>query len=353
MLTVTVEGFKRLCKIAARTRQPIIGWGGPGVGKTASPKQAMAELSIETSEPWLCHVLVATDYTLGDFRGLPEYTGEGSERRTRYLPEEGLVPVGGKGLYVVDEMNLCMQEIQNVFRKGLDERRFGGLTVPEGWTFVFLCNRTTDRAGVYDIPAPLISRAANVMVEPDAGEVATYLLRHEGAGYAMVAAFLGWKPAVVNTFDPKLDGPYGCPRTWEKVAQLTGDFDANKDDIQAFTVGLVGDGAAAEYLTFRRLRAEVPDVDGILKGTATPPQPDAIDASVALASVLAERSKSDDQMQAVLNYAAKCLKGEVAAYFAHHLTRQPKWRGFDPGAKRTLLRTAGWRAFVQAHGEVV
>lgn len=385
MRSVTVEGFKRTCKTSALTGEGIIGWGGPGIGKTTSPAQAMAELSKATGEQWDTHVLVATDYSPADFRGLPKYTGEGDNQRTMYCPEDGLVPIPGeycrpcdrvhgeKGLFIVDEFNLCVPEVQNVFRKGSDERHFGGLRIADGWTFLFLCNRASDRAGVYEIPAPLISRFSNIGVEADADEVARYLLRKDTTampGYNTTAAYLGWKPSHVYTFDSDVDGPYACPRTWEKVSKILRpdkvdakkaddgkvdqsalDLDNETEDV--FVTGLLGDAVAAEFLTFRRLRSQIPDVNGILAGREKPPCPEAIDAAIALASVLAERAKDRKKMEHTLQYAVDRMSGEVAGYYGHHLVRQPVWTDMTPKEKRELFRTEAWRAYSREHGDVL
>ena len=384
MRSVTVEGFKRTCKISAVTGEGITGWGGPGIGKTTSPAQAMAELSKETGKVYDTHVLVATDYSPADFRGLPKYTGEGDAQRTIYCPEDGLVPIPGEfcrtcqrvhseqGLFIVDEFNLCVPEVQNVFRKGSDERHFGGVHIADGWTFLFLCNRASDRAGVYEIPAPLISRFSQIGVEADAEEVARYLLRQDTdakPGYNTTAAYLGWKPSHVYTFDSDMEGAYACPRTWEKVSKILRPDDAktNKDDgsvdqdasaldaetEDVFVTGLLGDAVAAEFLTFRRLRSQIPDIKGILAGTEKPECPSEIDASIALASVLAERSKDRKKMEHTLAYAVERMTGEVAGYYGHHLVRQPVWSNMSPKEKRELFRTEAWRQYSREHGDVL
>lgn len=232
-------------------------WGAPGIGKSS----IVSQLAIE-------HQLQFIDIRLSqlaptDLRGLPV----AEAGKSKWFPPEFL-PQTGKGILFLDEINMAPPAMQGMAQQLILDRRVGSYTVPDGWFIWAAGNRKEDRAGVFDMPAPLANRFLHLHVEPDFDSFKTYALTHKI--HEQIIAFLSFRPSLLHKIDPQQ--PAWCsPRSWMMASKL---HDAGLDLAPA-----IGTSANAEFQAFIELYRILPDLAPILEGAganiAFPTEPSA------------------------------------------------------------------------------
>jgi hypothetical protein len=107
--------------------------------------------------------------------------------------------------------------MQGMAQQLILDRRVGSYIVPDGWFVWAAGNRKEDRAGVFDMPAPLANRFLHLQVEPDFESFKAYAL---GQGvHEQIIAFLSFRPSLLHKIDPHQ--PAWCsPRSWMMASSL-------------------------------------------------------------------------------------------------------------------------------------
>jgi hypothetical protein len=248
--------------VAKRVTLSAMLWGPPGVGKSSLVAQVAQAAGIGCIDVRLSQLAPT------DLRGLPVPDGTVS----RWLPPEFL-PTEGEGVLFLDELNMAPPVMQGIAQQLILDRKVGSYTVPPGWLVWAAGNRKEDRASVFDMPAPLANRFLHLTVEPDMDSFKAYALEKELSD--RLIAFLAFRPTLLHKLDPHQPA-WPSPRSWEMAAQLL----TAKLNISA----AVGEGAATEFLAFEKVYANLPSLEGILKGEgakiAFPAEPSARYATV-------------------------------------------------------------------------
>jgi ATPase family associated with various cellular activities (AAA) len=247
-------------------------WGAPGIGKSTIVSQLAAEHQLEFIDIRLSQLAPT------DLRGLPV----AEEGLSKWFPPEFL-PQHGRGILFLDEINMAPPAMQGMAQQLILDRRVGSYIVPDGWLIWAAGNRKEDRAGVFDMPAPLANRFLHLQVEPDFESFKAYAL---GAGlHEQTIAFLAFRPCLLHKIDPHQ--PAWCsPRSWAMASQL---HYAGLDLSPA-----IGIAANAEFQAFTALYDRLPDLLAILEGRgddiAFPLEPSARYATAIGLTVRAEDS---------------------------------------------------------------
>jgi hypothetical protein len=141
-------------------------------------------------------------------------------------------------------------------------------------------------AGVEGLIEPLKSRFHTIIsIETNVEDVVQYGLAR---GWPPdLLAYLSNAPKAVHDWKPtkSIMNDGSCPRGWEYVAEWIRD---GFDDLEVIG-GAVGKGRAQQYLAFRKLASELPDVDDIIANPTTAPVPPNPSASWFVAMALASR----------------------------------------------------------------
>ena len=99
----------------------------------------------------------------------------------------------------------------------------------------------------------------------------------------------------IKAFDEKLytfkpdhtDHTYGCPRSWEFLNRVMGDFD--KSHFFAMASGIISEGLAHEFITYCEVYKEIPTVEQIIKAPETTHVPDEPSYLYALTGTVANK----------------------------------------------------------------
>jgi hypothetical protein len=278
----------RLIRSAVRVKQPVFIHGRPGIGKSQIVRQVAAREGLHVID------LRASLLDAVDLRGVPAVTvGPDGRRQTEWVPPVFL-PRDGCGILFLDELNRAPASVQNALLQLCLDRRIGEYELPEGWTVVAAGNYESDGGGVSRTNSALSFRFKHVYLEPDVLEWCEWAARN-GIEPVMIA-FHRYRhqnqanglPNVFDMFDRNADASPN-PRSWEFVNRemVAG---VEPEDEVATVAGYVGKPAAVEYLAYRRLFKNLPNIDAIIMNPDTAAVPAQIDVMYAVSAALAARA---------------------------------------------------------------
>ena len=325
--------------VAVAARVPVLLWGAPGTGKTATIR------AVADTIGWPCETVIASIREPSDFAGLPIVVGG----EVRFAPPAWArrLAEAGRGLLFLDELSTAPPAVQAALLRVVLERVVGDLALPDEVAIVAAANPPEQAADGWDLSAPLANRLCHLAWEVDPRVVADGLATGFAApvvpvlpsgweasqrvALALVGAFLHVRPVLASA--PPSDATaagrgWPSPRTWEMVARLWAACAAanSSDDVRAALVaGAVGDGAAAEFLAWV-IEMDLPDPEAVLsdpESFVVPRRGDRAYAAVtAVAAVVAADPKPDRWVAGwrVLAVAAKSAP-DVAAIAARMLAR--------------------------------
>jgi len=348
--------------IAVAAGVPVVIWGPPGTGKTATVTQ-LAEVNGLPLE-----VVIASIREPSDFAGLP-FVHDGSVTLAPPAWAVRLVEAG-EGIVFFDELSTAPPAVQAAMLRIPIERVVGDLELPADVRVIAAANRQ-DVAGTWDLSAPTANRFCHLNWVPTPAAIAEGFvggfpkasvptLRKDwqslAAAYrAEIGAFLRHRPnlALAMPGDSALAGEaWPSPRTWEMAADLAAAAEAAEAsaDVLALLIGgAVGDGAAMEYLQWRS-QLDLPDPEVVLANPELLKLPRRNDRAFAvLASVVAVVLANNtperwEQSWGVVQRYLDAGKQDVAALAARQLARnRPKGAAAVPTIAELLpiLEAAG------------
>jgi hypothetical protein len=177
--------------------------------------------------------------------------------------------------------------VRSIYGDG-HERRIGDFPILSRVRFVATGNREQDRAGVYRPETYVNDRITYIEVEPSyedwvSGAISGFSPPEPDSSYAgtrkaINAAVAKGVPdelvAYVQMFKQCYEfsaeqRSFLSPRSIERLGRFVRAFDAagiNGDTLHEVACGTIGEAQATKYMAFHKLRGELPDIDGILKG---------------------------------------------------------------------------------------
>lgn len=287
-----IHEYGQLLERALPKGKRILAKGKPGVGKTQVARQAAARLGMDFI--CICAPLQSPVKIGGYPRPPKEEGGDASHclfdgiaaafRATKptFLFWDDLGMAGGETLKALVEM------VQ--FGK-IDGRLLPDCVVQGGAT-----NDVGHGADVQGMIEPLKTRWHTIIeIETNVDDVVGYGLAN---GWPSdLCAFLRNAPDSLHDWKPSksisIDG--ACPRGWEYVAGWIND---GIDDSEVIA-GCVGKGRATQYLAFRELINELPDVDACLLDPGRAPVPENPSAQWLVSMALASKMTAGNFGQAL------------------------------------------------------
>ena len=280
---------------------PVLLWGAPGVGKTATIKGIASALGLP------CEPVIASVREPADFAGLPIIREDGVIMEAPAWAKR--LARAGRGLLFLDEVSTAPPAVQAALLRVVLERVVGDLALPDGVAVIAAANPPEQAAGGWDLSAPLANRFCHLSWQLNAQEWVAGMLSGfpipevpvlpDGweagipATRALVAAFIRHRPHLllqVPESEEQAGHAWPSPRSWDTAARLLAAATAamvDDDVVALLVIGCVGDGAGMEFLSWRK-NLDLPDPEEALanpEGFCIPERGDA--AFAALTAVVA------------------------------------------------------------------
>lgn len=337
--------------LAVTANLPVLLWGEPGIGKTATLEQLAAGLAVPLE------TVIASVHEPSDFAGLPIVAGDPAVEGVPMAPPDWAVRLArrGDGLLFLDELSSAPPVVQAALLRVVLERRVGSLPLPPGIRVVAAANPPASAADGWHLSPPLANRFVHLRWTHEPRVVARGLAgtwpavtvptvdpsRVDGAvarARGTVAGFLTARPGLTHQLPSDAEargGAWPSPRSWEMVLRLLAAHHATGGGREALTTavaGAVGDGAGLEFIGYLT-ELDLPDPERVLADPASFRLPDRGDRQLAfLTSVVAaiqarvNRSRWDAGW-VVLAKAVDAGVPDVAARAAMDLAamREPAW----------------------------
>jgi hypothetical protein len=314
---------------------------GPGLGKSSIVQQATEELSVELGRPVGCKPFFLTTVEPPDVRGfgLPDKDSEGNRIMTFTLPpwavRKGEPEVG---ILFLDELGQASHDVQKPAAELLLNRRVGSYSLPPGWIVVAASNRESDRSGVQRELAFITNRRMVIKIEPNLDAWVHWAETKDI--HPLAIAFARTKPGIVfaDTI-PEKPGPFCTPRSLVMLSQLIGELDMGTFTEAA--CGLIGEGAAGEFVAFLRVAEQLPKFEDIVANPSGCEVPKRADASYAAMQMIAHRV-DDKSAKAAFTYLKRMGKEFQVAGLRGTFHRCPQ-----------MVRTPDFAAWLRDNKELV
>lgn len=256
---------------------PVLAWGPPGVGKTATVTAVAESLNLPLE------VVLASIREPADFSGLPVVRESGVVMEAPAWARR--LYQSGRGILFLDEISTAPPAVQAALLRVVLDRVVGDLPLPTGVSVVAAANPPEQAAGGWDLSAPLANRFCHLswsldtvawidgMIQgwstPSVPRLPDGWQGFIPASRALVASFIRHRPHLllqVPQSEEQSGKAWPSPRSWDMAARLLAACDAaqaGEDIAAALVAGCVGEGAGLEFLAWRKA-LDLPDPELVL-----------------------------------------------------------------------------------------
>lgn len=344
---LTVEDFRATylaLELCVSARVPAILWGPPGQGKTS----VIHDIASRGGRH--LEVLLASIREPQDFAGLPSVV---NGRAALVAPDWAhRLAEDGNGILFTDEVNTAPPSVQAALLRVCLDKVAGDCHLGESTSVIAAANPPELAADGWDLAPPLANRFCHLewelpaevvrdgflgswpslaMNEVDDSKLAEAISEE----MVLVAGFLVSRPELTTSL-PQGSSEQGrafpTPRSWEMAATLSAWVTATSSDesVRRIVVrGSVGQGASAEYLTYRS-NTDLPNPEDVLAGPGEFPIPKRPDQLFVIAggALRAVRSNPTDSRWSAAGQILERIANEGFADIAVSLARD--WLGMRP-----------------------
>jgi len=265
----------------------------PGVGKSSIARKVAASLNLELIDTRLI------TYMPEDLNGYLNKTQQPDGTWiAEFLPvntfplEDATVPEGKSGwLIFLDELSSASKATQAAAYRLILDREVGARPLHESVAIMGAGNSLADRAVVTQMSTALVSRMSQLTLEVSANDFIEFAYAN-GLDRRVIAYIAYQREAHLMNFDPKIEGPYACPRTWEMCSDLVFDEDVNASSL-ARIQSVIGSRIAPQFITFCQQYDKMPSYNQIVTNPEMSP-PSEMATKFAVAVMLSEQIEVPD-----------------------------------------------------------
>jgi hypothetical protein len=281
---------------ALKANLAVMLWGGPGIGKS----DVVRRLAMD-NERDLRDVRISQLDSV-DLRGIPQVReGITYWNPPSFLPRDP----DSQGILFLDEINSGSTGTMAAAYQLVLDRALGEYRLPPGWVVFAAGNRIQDRAIVNAMPAPLRNRFIHVEMETHLDDWCAWALKR--AIHNDVIGFVRYRPTLLNEFDVGKDATrmreasqklkdanaFASPRSWHFLSRM---LDVGiPADVEYETYGsVVGEGAAAEFIAYKKYASAMPNLDQVLIDPKRAPVPEEPATLYATVTGLASKATAEN-----------------------------------------------------------
>jgi len=364
---VTHEEAISLLHVSWRTKDPMILWGPPAIGKSDTVRSVARSLAqcegreyvewnsfrdkaqlFQSPEKYFVladHRLTYDDGTM--MKGTPAQVE--STRSTVWFCDEIIRYAslsGSMGILFLDEFNLATTLVQNTAQQLLLDHCVGDTALSPDWLVVAAANRQEDRAFVHETSTTVNTRMAThaELLPPSSDAWCEWAANHGIDG--RIIAFIAWKPSALYRFDPKSkEKAQATPRTYEFLSRKIQGVEDTKE-IMLLSATTIGPSTGAEFTAFVRINERIPRIEDVLDGKWEMKPEDEISLGWAVVGSIAEyykQHKSKDVLGKIIDLCAdekvpdefqvllmRMVKGVDERFFRAGVTQMPRFYKLAP-----------------------
>ena len=218
------------------------------------------------------------------------------------------------GILFFDELNAAPPLVQaSLYQLTLD-RRIGEYILPAGWRIIAAGNRAEDGAVVFRMPSALANRFVHLDFEVDFEDWSNWAIT--SSINPLIQAFLRLRRELLLDTSV-MDRGFPTPRAWEMASDALLSFGEPPPETLDVLIGIVGEGAAMEFVKFAERSLNAERAHKILEDPENAELPKELGDLYALVSFISSASKNDY----VVNAAGRLLN-RLTPEIGVMLTRQ-------------------------------
>jgi len=332
-----LKKFLSVLSAAVKLREPIVVWGEPGLGKTATIEDMARRMGYHLE------IVIASHHEPTDFNGLPVVRdGEGVDRE----PPDWARRLSniGSGILFLDEISTAPPATQAALLRVVLERTVGNMKLPNDVTIVMAANPPEQAAGGWDLTPPMANRLTHITFPNDVESWVENFPVYWGnppkvndlpeaewrKSRILVASFINHRRDILQKIpnDETLMGrPWPSRRSWDKVSRYMTELDG--DSLLSAVMGCVGEGPALEFLHWCR-ELDLPDPHELLRNPGQFTVPERGDQAYAVLSSVVMAATEDITEEKwlacwrILARAGEQGKKDVASFAAMRLVGERK-----------------------------
>ena len=294
MRTIRPSLLAREIKANALAGLATMIWGAPGEGKSEIVYNVAKQMDAKLFE------VRANLFDPVDVRGgLKVVEQTDGTYRTKYGVPEDYPDSNYQGVVIIfiDELSTAPKATQNSFLQLLTTGKIGTYQAPPNTIFIAAGNRAIDRAAVHEMPTPVKNRFSHFTLEANIDDWVAWAVNANID--PSIVSFLRYRPQLLSDVDASQNA-FPTPRAWEYVSRK---LPFMADEFYGVS-SLVGDGAAGEYIAFKQIYTEVPDIDDILAKPTTTKVPTGTSVLYAVCGALTGRVDATN-FEAVMKYTKR------------------------------------------------
>lgn len=253
--------------IENKLKKPIMIYGKVGIGKSETVKRVAKNLNMGFID---MRVLLFSEVEL---KGIPFPNQDKTATvwlKNNILPEEKRD--GKRGILLLDELSAAKPSVMTALYQLCLDRALGEYELPEEWVIVATGNREEDRGVYYEMPPALSDRFVKFNMLTSAEDWLN-LYAYKNNVHHLVTSFISFAPERIHTYNPELESTneyFATPRTWVAVSDVLKTESEEKilknKIIWELIHGNLDDVTYSMFLEFCKLKEELPDIDGIMRG---------------------------------------------------------------------------------------
>jgi hypothetical protein len=218
---------------------------------------------------------------------------------------------------LIEELSDSPIPMQNPMCRVILDRYAGELKLHPKLFIIATGNRTEDKSGANRMSTKLGNRMQTLQFDENLDDWCNWAI--ESDIKMPLIQFIRFRPNLLSDFDAnRKTNP--TPRSWEMVSEVNDDLPA--DLYYGNVVGLVGEGAAAEFTGFLRIFKNLPNIDGIIMNPSKAEVPTDKAVMYALTGALANRV-SPDNFDRLTEYASRLPQEFQVMYMLDSVKRSP------------------------------
>lgn len=270
MYKIKTPEYETLLSVCYEVRQPLFIEGGPGIGKSAIPRQIFPQIAakedriyaewsdlslaqknecLKTPEKyWIFADMRTSQMDTTSLVGIPNMANTEMLENIPYSWVVYFTHPGAHGCIFFDEINLAAPIVQSITYSAIHDRVISDRRIAER-VYVFAAgNRSQDKAHTFDMPLPLRDRFAECEIGIDVDHWIKWASNNNINSHLI--SFINWKPAnLYNADKAKAEKP-ATPRGVERASRLLNGYNiADKKSHMLVSISC-GESFATEFQAY-------------------------------------------------------------------------------------------------------